>query len=270
MGPTIESWATLVHCARCDALGVAQPLVPCDAGVLHCPACLQAGRGRVVATEAALLTAWCRRLGTLHFDRVALRALGVLLEVDDPGLAEIVGRALEHIAHADAEDRVELLGCVATSCSWDGRRLEVSWRQPFDLLVDAMVPFGGNASESDLDAVFADWLERAGPGLFEAVVNALVPAEQASTRGRRPRRRELGPCNVLTISEAVAELGMCEADGREWLEAKGLVNHPGRARRTSGRVIAADLVEAIKACRGEPEPRRRAPPKVPFPKTSRF
>jgi len=88
---------------------------------------------------------------------------------------------------------------------------------------------------------------------------------------RLPRdQRPLGPCNVLTVAEAVAELGMGDKEGRAFLAEHDLVHHPGRHRRGSGRVIAGDLIEAIRRC-GSPRPvRRTAPTSLPLPKTTRF
>ena len=87
---------------------------------------------------------------------------------------------------------------------------------------------------------------------------------------KRKRHRELGPANILTVPDAIAELGMGKEDGREWLEANELVYHPGRPRRGSGRVIASDLIDALKSTRGRPGSRRLAPTRLPLPKTDRF
>jgi hypothetical protein len=55
--------------------------------------------------------------------------------------------------------------------------------------------------------------------------------------------RGLGPCDVLTVTEAVAVLAMRDADGRAWLRARGLIHDvDGRER-----VICGDLVEMIRS-----------------------
>ena len=68
-------------------------------------------------------------------------------------------------------------------------------------------------------------------------------------------RRAIGPCNILTVREAVRELGIRHADAIRWLEDRKLI------RRVAGRrrVIAGDLAEAIRALAidGPAEPRPR-------------
>ena len=88
--------------------------------------------------------------------------------------------------------------------------------------------------------------------------------------GSRRSNRPLGPANILTVSEAVAELGMGEKEGRAFLVEHDLVHHPGRPRRGSGRVIAGELVEAVRRSSGNFTISRTAPKSVPLPKTSRF
>ena len=99
-----------------------------------------------------------------------------------------------------------------------------------------------------------------------------VEAHAASDKApkKAKKHRQLGPANILTVPEAIAELGMGKEDGREWLEAKELVRHPGRPRRGSGRVIASEFIDALKSTRGRPGSRRLAPTKLPLPKTDRF
>ena len=82
-------------------------------------------------------------------------------------------------------------------------------------------------------------------------------------------RRPLGPCNLLTVAEAIAELRMEEGEARAFLEEHDLVHHPGRRRRGSGRIIAGDLVEAIRRA-GPAKTGRRAPTVLPLPRTDRF
>lgn len=55
--------------------------------------------------------------------------------------------------------------------------------------------------------------------------------------------RPLGPCNLLTLAEAIRELGVRHADGRAWLIEHGLVRLVAGRRR----VIAGELIEAIQA-----------------------
>jgi hypothetical protein len=56
-------------------------------------------------------------------------------------------------------------------------------------------------------------------------------------------RRAIGPCNILTVHEAVRELGIRHMDAVRWLEARKLI-HMVAGRR---RVIAGDLIEAIRS-----------------------
>lgn len=58
-----------------------------------------------------------------------------------------------------------------------------------------------------------------------------------------PERRAIGPCNILTVREAVRELGIRHADAVRWLEARNLI-HLVAGRK---RVIAGDLADAIRA-----------------------
>ena len=55
--------------------------------------------------------------------------------------------------------------------------------------------------------------------------------------------RPLGPCNLLTLQEAIAELGMRHHDARARILERGLVRLVAGRRR----IIAGELVEAIKA-----------------------
>ncbi len=72
---------------------------------------------------------------------------------------------------------------------------------------------GGKAAETPDAPV----LER--DQVLEVITYALADstgtAEHRSVRRGRPR--QLGPCNVLTVSDAVAELRMGKAEGKEWL-----------------------------------------------------
>jgi len=74
------------------------------------------------------------------------------------------------------------------------------------------------------------------------------------TTRRRDTRRPLGPCSILTVDEAVTELGMTDQVARRWLQEQGLV-HLVAGRR---RVIAGDLVEAIRCASREGQPLKRS------------
>ena len=65
-------------------------------------------------------------------------------------------------------------------------------------------------------------------------------------------RRAIGPCNILTVREAVWELGIRHADAIRWMEARKLI-HLVAGRK---RVIAGDLAYAIRslAAQAAPEP----------------
>jgi len=70
---------------------------------------------------------------------------------------------------------------------------------------------------------------------------------------RRKNRLPIGPANILTESEALAELGMNDDDARTWLRDRGLI-HLVRGRK---RVIAGDLADAIRSEQREGWPSRR-------------
>jgi hypothetical protein len=57
-----------------------------------------------------------------------------------------------------------------------------------------------------------------------------------------PAIRGLGPCDVLTVEEAVAVIGIRRADALRWMEGLGVI-HDVAGRK---RVVAGDLVEAIR------------------------
>jgi len=62
----------------------------------------------------------------------------------------------------------------------------------------------------------------------------------AATRKRTPPRG-LGPCDRLTVDEALAWLGMGDADGRLFLRERGLIKYyKGRRRVLAGELAAAD------------------------------
>lgn len=56
---------------------------------------------------------------------------------------------------------------------------------------------------------------------------------------RRPTG--LGPCDLLTVPQACAVLGMAESDARALLQERGLVRlYAGRPRVVAGELVAAD------------------------------
>jgi len=67
-------------------------------------------------------------------------------------------------------------------------------------------------------------------------------------------RRPLGPCSLLTVGEAIAELAMTDRVARRWLQDQGLI-HLVEGRR---RVVAGDLVDAIRDASREGRPPKRA------------
>jgi len=61
-----------------------------------------------------------------------------------------------------------------------------------------------------------------------------------AARKREPPRG-LGPCDRLTVDEALAWLGMGDADGRLFLRERGLIKfYKGRRRILAGELAAAD------------------------------
>lgn len=84
-----------------------------------------------------------------------------------------------------------------------------------------------------------------------------VLAELVRTlRDQSRRPRGLGPCDVLTVPEAVALLGMREPDARRWLAEHDLIHEVAGRQR----VIAGDLTEAIRSAgRKGPSARKVAP-----------
>lgn len=77
------------------------------------------------------------------------------------------------------------------------------------------------------------------------ILAQLMRLSGSAKRGRvtsAARPVGLGPCDVLTMAEAIAMLGMREPDARRWLANHSLVHDvAGRER-----VIAGDLAEAIR------------------------
>lgn len=78
--------------------------------------------------------------------------------------------------------------------------------------------------------------------------------------------RGLGPCDILTVAEAVSVLAMRETDGRLWLRERRLVHDvAGRER-----VICGDLVEAIRLGGRRPPSSRAVSAIRPLPLTDKF
>lgn len=81
----------------------------------------------------------------------------------------------------------------------------------------------------------------------------LVRIDPTGKRSKSARPVGVGPCDVLTVPEAVAMLGMREPEARGWLADHDLVHDvAGRER-----VIAGDLAEAIRGT-GKKGPQARA------------
>ena len=75
-------------------------------------------------------------------------------------------------------------------------------------------------------------------------------------RAQPKKPRGLGPCDVLTVPEAIAVLGMREPDAKRWLAEHELIREVAGRQR----VIAGDLTEAIRnAGRKGPNARAVAP-----------
>jgi hypothetical protein len=121
---------------------------------------------------------------------------------------------------------------------------------PYSESMSARSKHQPESTSDDADAV-ADAL-----ALLVAALGQLREAEACERRPAKARPVGLGPCDVITVPEAVAMLGMREPDARRWLADHDLVHDvAGRER-----VIAGDLVEAIRGTgkRG-PSPRAVAP-----------
>lgn len=72
---------------------------------------------------------------------------------------------------------------------------------------------------------------------------------------RRQNRRPISDANVLSVDEAIAELGMRDSEARRWLREQGLIHLlPGGARR----VLARELADAVAACPVEGDGRKGA------------
>jgi hypothetical protein len=188
----------------------------------------------------------------------AVETIGLLGE-------EVVGFARAAVPErADALQEVVVVAnpdFVAHLCrelAWGAGELVVRWRYPFTLL--AVASEGPPARD-----VLGRWLAGLDGEIADGILQLLISAR----KDRRMRRRPLGPCNVLTIPEALAELAMGDSDGLAWLHAEKLIRHPGRDRRGSGRVLASELADAIGRSGGAPKP-HHAPPRLPMKRTDRF
>ena len=267
----MDPWTQIVRCAACWELDIEWPLTS-HGDHLFCSACREAGRRRVSASEEQLRSAWTAQLRRLHLDRLALAAAEPVLSRRNARQAEryvSLADALDELQALTPDEHVLLLDALVHHAFWDGVALRVVWRQPFDLFVNAIVAIGADPTDAEVDALVMRWAERAGDRLAE-VLTEVLPSGRDGRKTKQDRLRQLGPCNMLTVNDAIAELGMGKDEGKEWLEAKGLVHHPGRPRRGSGRVIVSELIEALKSTRGRPGSRRLAPTKLPLPKTDRF
>jgi hypothetical protein len=74
------------------------------------------------------------------------------------------------------------------------------------------------------------------------------------TTRRKDARRPLGTCSLLTVGEAIAELAMTDQVARQWLRDQGLICLVASRRR----VVAGDLVDAIRNASREGRPPKRA------------
>jgi hypothetical protein len=121
---------------------------------------------------------------------------------------------------------------------------------PYNESVSAQPKHQPESTSDDAEAV-ADVV-----ALLVAALTQLREAEAAERRPAKTRPVGLGPCDVITVPEAVAILGMREPDARRWLAEHDLVHDvAGRER-----VIAGDLVEAIRGTgKKGPSPRAVAP-----------
>ena len=237
----MQSWTHFVCCAVCWELDQEHPLSR-QGDHLFCSACRTAGRRRLSVRDDQLRGAWARQVARLHLDRVALAGADEVLRRcnhDEPGRYGSLADGLAELQALPGDELVLLLPALAHRVLWDGAVIKVRWRQPFDFLVDAAVPL-----VADSDAQVLRWARLAGEHLAVALADA-VPSGQGSRADRAGRL--LGPCNVLTVPEAIAELGMNKEDGRAWLASRNLIKHPGRERRGSGRVLASELAEAVAA-----------------------
>ena len=80
---------------------------------------------------------------------------------------------------------------------------------------------------------------------------------------RAEARRPLSPASVLSVPEAVVELGGRAVDARAWLEQHGLIRQGPGGRRV---VVWGRVLDALDAEDQHPEPLRevpKAPGKLP-------
>lgn len=155
-------------------------------------------------------------------------------------------------AHTDqsahvVDETVEAVGAPTTSA-------HVGPRLPSFLSIGDRVPEPSEPANRPMDPA-------------TAALAVLVEMRDLLARQARPVPPH-GPCTLLTVAEAIAELGMSDTEGRAFLTQHKLVHHVGRPRRGSGRVIMGDLLEAVRG--NAVEPMRKAPTTLPLPKTKRF
>lgn len=227
-----------VECAVC----VSSPPMTPDGKGLRCRCC-----GAVV--DAAMLAeAWME----------AVETLGLLSEEMVGVVRAAVPERADALEGVVVVARANIIGHLCRELAWGAGELVVRWRYPFTLLAAAAE---GPAARD----VLGTWLAGLDGEIVDGILQLLVSARQ----DRRLRRRPLGPCNVLTIPEALAELAMGDKDGLAWLHAEGLIRHPGRDRRGSGRVLASELATAI-GRGGRVSKRTEAPTRLPLKRTDRF
>lgn len=85
--------------------------------------------------------------------------------------------------------------------------------------------------------------------VHQLAIPASPPPSRGSTHTRRESRRPLGPANILTVTEAIAELGLRADDARRWLDERGLIRFIAGRRR----VVAGDLADAVRGASADQE-----------------
>lgn len=247
----MTDWTNRAHCTWC---GPDQALKVLN-GRISCPVCAASGRQGSVGVEA-LNSEWRKRLLSLSFDRFALLSAAKAVNGEGSADQQELEAALRDLKLLGPEDSLVLFEVLVEQASWDGSRLQIRWRPPFNLFAESTIRVGEDCPPAELSGPLAELV---------TAVRDLRATERA-----RKRLRELGPGNILTVPEAVAELRMSREEGREWLSAKGLIHYPGRKRRGAGRVIVSELLGALRTTNEPPKPSRRAPTRLPMKKTERF
>lgn len=247
----MTDWTNRAHCTWC---GPDQGLEALNARI-SCPACSASGRQGSVGEEQ-LNYEWRNRLLSLSLDRFALLSAAKAVNGEGEATQRELEAALRDLQQLGPEDSLVLFEVLVEQSSWDGSHLQIRWRPPFHLFAESTVRVGEDCPPAGLS------------GPLEELVAAVRDLRE--TEHTRKRLRELGPGNILTVPEAVAELRMSREEGREWLSAKALIHYPGRKRRGAGRVIVSELLAALRTTNEQPTPNRRAPTRLPMKKTQRF